>query len=68
VTYTGPVPAPVDRGRKVGVLKVWRGDTLALETPLQTADDVGKGSLSQRAFDAVAESMIAMFRAGAERL
>jgi D-alanyl-D-alanine carboxypeptidase (penicillin-binding protein 5/6) len=68
VTYSGPVPAPVDRGRKVGVLKVWRGDTLALETPLLTAEDIGTGSLSQRAFDAVAESMITLFRAGAERL
>jgi D-alanyl-D-alanine carboxypeptidase (penicillin-binding protein 5/6) len=68
VTYSGPVPAPVEQGRKVGVLKVWRGDTLALETPLRTAEDIGTGSLSQRAFDAVAESMISLFRAGAERL
>jgi D-alanyl-D-alanine carboxypeptidase (penicillin-binding protein 5/6) len=68
VTYTGPLPAPVERGRQVGVLKVWRGDNLALEVPLQTGDEVAKGSLSQRAFDAVAESVIALFRAGAERL
>ena len=68
VTYTGPLPAPVEQGRPAGVLKVWRGDTLALEIPLQTGDDVGKGSLSQRAFDAVTESVIMLFRAGAERL
>jgi len=68
VTYSGPVPAPVQRGRKVGVLKVWRGDTLALQAPLQTAEDIGTGSLSQRAFDAVTESVITLFRAGAERL
>jgi serine-type D-Ala-D-Ala carboxypeptidase (penicillin-binding protein 5/6) len=68
VTYTGPLPAPVEQGRPAGVLKVWRGDTLALEVPLQTGDDVGKGSLSQRAFEAVTESVIALFRAGAERL
>lgn len=68
VTYTGPLPAPVEPGRKVGVLKVLRGDTLALEVPLQTAEAVGKGSLSRRAFDAVSESMISLFRAGAERL
>ena len=68
VTYTGPLPAPVERGRQVGVLKVWRGDTISLEVPLQTDEEVGKGSLSQRAFDAVAESVIALFRAGAERL
>jgi D-alanyl-D-alanine carboxypeptidase (penicillin-binding protein 5/6) len=68
VTYTGPLPAPVKQGRTAGVLKVWRGDTLALEIPLQTGDDVGKGSLSQRAFDAVTESVITLFRAGTERL
>ncbi len=68
VTYTGPLPAPVERGRPAGVLKVWRGDTLALEVPLQTGEEVGKGSLSQRAFDAVTESVITLFRAGAERL
>jgi serine-type D-Ala-D-Ala carboxypeptidase (penicillin-binding protein 5/6) len=68
VTYTGPLPAPVEQGKPAGVLKVWRGDTFALETPLKTGEDVGKGSLSQRAFDAVTESVIALFRAGAERL
>jgi D-alanyl-D-alanine carboxypeptidase (penicillin-binding protein 5/6) len=68
VTYTGPLPAPIEKGKPAGVLKVWRGDNLALEVPLRTGDDVGKGSLSQRAFDAVAESVITLFRAGAERL
>ncbi len=68
VTYTGPLAAPVEAGRTTGVLKVWRGDTLALEAPLHTGEEVGKGSLSQRAFDAFAESVIALFRAGAERL
>jgi len=68
VTYTGPLPAPVERGRQAGVLKVWRGDSLALEVPLQTGEEVGAGSLSQRAFDAVTESVITLFRAGAERL
>jgi len=68
VTYTGPLPAPVVSGRPAGVLKVWRGDTIALEVPLRTGEDISKGSLSQRAFDAVAESVIALFRVGAERL
>jgi D-alanyl-D-alanine carboxypeptidase (penicillin-binding protein 5/6) len=68
VVYTGPVRAPVEQGRQTGMLKVWRGDTLALEVPLRAGEDVGKGSLSQRAFDAVAESVITLFRAGAERL
>jgi hypothetical protein len=36
--------------------------------PLKTAQNVPKGTLSQRAFDAVTEMVIALFRAGAERL
>src|SRR5215211_1079164 len=36
VVYSGPVPAPVEKGTKVGTLKVWRGEHLALEVPLKT--------------------------------
>ena len=38
VVYTGPVPAPVQQGQKIGMLKVWRGDFLVLEVPLQAAE------------------------------
>jgi D-alanyl-D-alanine carboxypeptidase (penicillin-binding protein 5/6) len=68
IVYTGPVPAPVQEGTPVGKLKVWRNDNLVLEAPLKTAESVGKGNISQRAFDAVTELMIGLFRAGAERL
>ena len=68
VTYSGPLSAPVESGKRAGVLKVWRGDTLALEAPLKTGDDVKRGTLTQRAFDAMAESVIVLFRAGADRL
>jgi D-alanyl-D-alanine carboxypeptidase (penicillin-binding protein 5/6) len=68
VVYTGPIPAPVEKGRRVGTLKVWRGDHVALEVPLQTAESVDKGAVSQRAFDAATELVIQLFRAGAERL
>jgi D-alanyl-D-alanine carboxypeptidase (penicillin-binding protein 5/6) len=68
ITYTGPVPAPVNKGQPIGRLKVWRNDTLALEMPLQAGADVGTGSMSQRAFDAATELVINIFRAGAERL
>jgi len=68
IVYTGPIPAPVPEGLSLGTLKVWRNDNLVLETPLKTANSVGKGNLSQRAFDAVTELMIGLFRAGAERL
>ena len=68
IVYTGPVPAPVEQGQRVGMLKVWRNDSVILEMPLKAAESVGRGNLSQRAFDAVSELMIGLFRAGAERL
>ena len=66
VVYSGPVPAPVQKGQKIGTLKVWRGDFMVLEVPLQ-AEDVGTGSISQRAFDA-ARARDRLFRAGFQRL
>jgi len=68
IVYTGPVPAPVTEGQRIGALKVWRGDTVILDMPLKAAESVGKGNMPQRAFDAVTELMIGLFRAGAERL
>jgi D-alanyl-D-alanine carboxypeptidase (penicillin-binding protein 5/6) len=68
IVYTGPVPAPVSKGQSIGKLKVWRGDKLALEVPLQAAEDVGKGTMSQRAVDGATELMIGLFRAGVDRL
>jgi D-alanyl-D-alanine carboxypeptidase (penicillin-binding protein 5/6) len=68
IVYTGPVPAPVTKGQTIGKLKVWRGDELALEAPLQAADDVGMGTMSQRAMDGVTELMIGLLRAGVAKL
>ena len=68
IDYTGPVPAPIRKGQAIGTLKVWRGDSLALEVPLAAAENVGKGTLSQRALDGAAELMIGLFRAGIKRL
>lgn len=68
IVYSGPVPAPVVEGTPIGNLKVWRNENLILTTPLKAAEPVGKGNMSQRAFDAVTEMIIALFRAGAERL
>src|SRR6202011_689079 len=68
VVYTGPVPAPVQQGQRIGTLKVWRGDFLVLEAPLQAAEDVGTGSMSRRAFDAASELVLGLFRAGLQRL
>ncbi|MGH6726183.1 MAG: D-alanyl-D-alanine carboxypeptidase family protein [Pseudolabrys sp.] len=68
IAYRGPVPAPVAKGQEIGELKVWRDDRLVLQMPLKAATSVGRGNISQRAFDAVTETVIALFRAGAERL
>jgi serine-type D-Ala-D-Ala carboxypeptidase (penicillin-binding protein 5/6) len=68
IVYTGPVQAPLQKGLPIGSLKVWRGDEVVLEAPLHAAASVGQGNLAQRALDAVTESVIALLRAGAERL
>jgi D-alanyl-D-alanine carboxypeptidase (penicillin-binding protein 5/6) len=68
IVYNGPVPAPVAQGTPVGVLKVWRNDNVILQMPLTAAEPVERGGLSKRAFDAVSELMIGLFRSGAQRL
>ncbi|MFA6265983.1 MAG: D-alanyl-D-alanine carboxypeptidase family protein [Pseudolabrys sp.] len=68
IVYNGPVPAPVEKDKTIGVLRVWRNDTVILNMPLKAAEPVAKGSLSQRAVDAVAELVIGLFRAGAQKL
>src|SRR5579871_2858628 len=68
VVYSGPVRAPFEAGQKVGVVKVWRGGNVAVETPVFAVDSVGRGSTIRRAFDGVTELAIGLFRAGAEKL
>ena len=68
IAYQGPVPAPVTQGQPIGLLKVWRDDKLVLQVPLKAAESIGKGNMPGRAIDAVTEMVIALFRAGAERL
>ena len=55
VSYDGPVAAPVAKGARIGVLRVWRGETLTVETPLYAAADVPVGDLSRRALDGALE-------------
>jgi D-alanyl-D-alanine carboxypeptidase (penicillin-binding protein 5/6) len=68
IVYKGPVRAPVEPGQPVGVIKVWRGTNIAVETPLYTAEAVGTGSTVRRAVDGAGELVIGLFRAGAEKL
>jgi serine-type D-Ala-D-Ala carboxypeptidase (penicillin-binding protein 5/6) len=55
IVYSGPLKPPVAAGTEVGRLKVNRGDIQALDVPLYAAEDVGTGTLQQRALDAMIE-------------
>jgi serine-type D-Ala-D-Ala carboxypeptidase (penicillin-binding protein 5/6) len=68
IVYQGPVRAPVEPGTPVGVIKVWRGANIAVETPLYTMEAVGVGSTMRRAVDGVSELVIGLFRSGTEKL
>src|SRR5579884_2482771 len=68
IVYTGPVPAPISKGQPIGKLMVWRGDNLALEAPLSAAEDIGTGTMTQRAMDGATELVIGLLRAGVNRL
>ncbi len=68
MVYSGPVHAPITPGQQVGVVRVWRNGEVTMETPLYTAESVGKGSTMQRAMDGVSELVIGLVRAGIEKL
>jgi D-alanyl-D-alanine carboxypeptidase (penicillin-binding protein 5/6) len=68
VIYDGPIRAPVSEDKPVGTLKVWRGDLLTIEVPLETGESVPAGSTPRRAVDAVTELMYKLFRASIGRL
>jgi D-alanyl-D-alanine carboxypeptidase (penicillin-binding protein 5/6) len=68
IVYEGPVHAPIEPGRKIGAIKVWRNGNVAVEEPLYASDAVGVGTTMQRAFDGVSELVIGTLRAGVEKL
>src|SRR5499427_2624946 len=68
LVYNGPIRAPITAGQQVGVIRVWRGGNVAMESPVYAADAVGAGSIMRRAIDGASELVIGMFRASAERL
>lgn len=67
IVYTGPVRAPIEAGQEIGMVKVWRGETVALEAPLYAEATISKGSMTQKALDTASEMMIGLLRAGAEK-
>lgn len=68
IVYQGPVQAPIQAGQQVGVIRVWRGANVAVESPLYTTEAVGVGSTMRRAVDGATELMIGLFRSGTEKL
>jgi D-alanyl-D-alanine carboxypeptidase (penicillin-binding protein 5/6) len=58
VVYQGPVAAPIDQGQEIGSLQISLGDEILQETPLYAADDVGVGTLPQRALDGLQELLL----------
>jgi serine-type D-Ala-D-Ala carboxypeptidase (penicillin-binding protein 5/6) len=68
IVYNGPVRAPVQQGQQIGLVRVWRGQNVAMETPVYAAESVGPGSTMRRAIDGASELVIGMFRSGAEKL
>lgn len=68
LVYNGPIRAPVTAGQQVGMIRVWRGGNVAMETPVYATEAVGTGSTMRRAIDGASELVIGMFRASAEKL
>lgn len=62
IVYTGPLMAPVSEGAEHGRLRIFRGSTLAIDVPLESAADVATGSLTQRALDSALELGRSLFR------
>jgi serine-type D-Ala-D-Ala carboxypeptidase (penicillin-binding protein 5/6) len=67
IVYSGPIPAPVKQGQPIGNLNVYRGDRLVAEVSLFAAENVERGNLPRRAFDAASELMIGLFRGAAAK-
>lgn len=62
IVYNGPLMAPVDAGKEVARLKVFRGSIEVLDLPLKTAATVEVGSLPRRAMDAGLEYVGGLFQ------
>jgi serine-type D-Ala-D-Ala carboxypeptidase (penicillin-binding protein 5/6) len=68
IVYSGPVPAPIKQGQQIGYLNIYRGERAVAEVPLFAAENVGRGNLPQRAFDAASALVIGLFRTGSKKI
>ena len=55
IAYDWPFRAPVEKGARVGALRLYNGDEVLQEVPVYALNDVGGGTLTSRALDAVWE-------------
>ena len=62
IAYTGPLMAPVEGGKPIANLQLFRDDKQVLSIPLRTANAVAVGSLPKRALDAGLEYVSGLFR------
>lgn len=62
IVYTGPLIAPIEAGKEVARLKIFRGTEQILDLPLKTAAAVEEGALPRRAMDAGIEYATGLFR------
>lgn len=62
IAYTGPLVAPVETGKPVANLQLYRGAHEVLSVPLLTGEAVATGSLPRRALDAGLEYVGDLFR------
>lgn len=62
IEYIGPLIAPIEQGRKVANLRIYRGKVLALDLPLYTKEEIKTGQLYSRAFDSAFEGVVKLVR------
>jgi len=62
IVFDGPIRAPVSKGAQVAKLQVLVDGKVSQETPLYAAEDVGTGSVTQRAMDALQELIVGAIR------
>lgn len=68
IDYQGPVLAPVEKGKELARLRVFRGEQVALEVPLVAAEDIPEGPLWRRAMDGAYELVVGLLRQGYAKL
>ena len=58
IVYQGPIAAPIEAGQEIGTVQITLGDDVLREAPVFADEDVGQGSIPQRAGDALKELLL----------